>query len=392
MNILYIHQYFKTPQEGGCVRSYHLAKGLVEKGHQVTMITTQNAENDITKEIEGITVHYLAIPYDNSFSFIKRIIAFIRFFRKAIKKSNSIKDVDYAYVMTTPLSTGMVALWLKRFKNIPYAFEIGDLWPEVPIRMGILKNPLIKSFSKWLEKSSYKNADKLVALSPEIKDHVEQIVPAKPVFVIPNFCDNQLFEPNYIESTSKLRVLYCGTVGLANHLEYLVNVAKFCKEQSLAVEFTVVGAGARFEEISNLSKSLRNFQVLGFRNQHELKNLIAEHDAFYISFRNLRVLHSGSPNKFFDGLASGKLIISNLDGWTREVIESTNSGFYYNPDDPSEFIDKIQPYLNSSEMLLRAQKHSRSIAEKFFDKNKMIELQNDILTGATPKDSFELPQ
>lgn len=390
MNILYIHQYFKTPQEGGCVRSYHLAKGLVEKGHHVTMITTQNAENDVTKEIEGITVHYLAIPYDNNFSFFRRIIVFIRFLIKAIRKSSSIKDLDYAYVMTTPLSTGLVALWLKRFKNISYIFEIGDLWPEVPIQMGILKNPMIKSFSKWLEKSSYKNADKIVALSPEIKDHIEQIVPAKPVFVIPNFCDNQLFEPNYIESTSKLRVLYCGTVGLANHLEYLIEVTKICEEHSLDVEFTVVGAGARFEEISNLAKSLRNFRILEFRNQHELKTLIDEHDAFYISFQNIRVLHSGSPNKFFDGLASGKLIISNLDGWTREVIESSNCGFYYNPDDPSEFVDKIQPYLNSNNTLLEAQKSARSIAQKFFDKNKMIELQNDILTGAIQKDSFKL--
>lgn len=39
MNILYIHQYFKTPQEPGGTRSYWIAQELIKNGHAVTMIT-----------------------------------------------------------------------------------------------------------------------------------------------------------------------------------------------------------------------------------------------------------------------------------------------------------------------------------------------------------------
>ncbi|MEQ9303264.1 MAG: glycosyltransferase WbuB, partial [Marinoscillum sp.] len=64
MRILYVHQYFKTPEEGGCLRSYHLAKGLVEAGHKVTMLTG-HSKHAGQQEIAGIDVHYFKIPYSN---------------------------------------------------------------------------------------------------------------------------------------------------------------------------------------------------------------------------------------------------------------------------------------------------------------------------------------
>ena len=39
MNILYIHQYFTTPEEGGGTRSYEFARYLVKQGHKLTRLT-----------------------------------------------------------------------------------------------------------------------------------------------------------------------------------------------------------------------------------------------------------------------------------------------------------------------------------------------------------------
>ena len=40
MKVLYIHQYFNTPEQPGGTRSYWVAKELVKRGHEVVMITT----------------------------------------------------------------------------------------------------------------------------------------------------------------------------------------------------------------------------------------------------------------------------------------------------------------------------------------------------------------
>ena len=86
MKILYIHQYFKTPEEGGSIRSYYLAKGLVDAGHEVTMLTAHNNFRGV-KAIDGIKVHYLPVQYDNKLGFIQRIIAFWQFVRFAQKEA-----------------------------------------------------------------------------------------------------------------------------------------------------------------------------------------------------------------------------------------------------------------------------------------------------------------
>ena len=54
MHILYLHQYFNTPEEGGETRSYEFARKLIKLGHKVTMVTSSNKTNNSVKIMEGI--------------------------------------------------------------------------------------------------------------------------------------------------------------------------------------------------------------------------------------------------------------------------------------------------------------------------------------------------
>ena len=38
MRVLYFHQHFVTPHGAGAIRSYAMARKLIERGHQVTMV------------------------------------------------------------------------------------------------------------------------------------------------------------------------------------------------------------------------------------------------------------------------------------------------------------------------------------------------------------------
>ena len=91
MKIIYIHQYFKTPQEGGAIRSYYLAKGLVDDGFEVEMITAHNESTYRNVSIEGINVHYLPVPYDNGMGFVQRVLAYIKFIQKSKKEIKKMK-------------------------------------------------------------------------------------------------------------------------------------------------------------------------------------------------------------------------------------------------------------------------------------------------------------
>ena len=382
MKILMIHQYFKTPTDGGGIRSYHVAKGLVDRGHEVVVVTAHNRIEQTTMDVEGVIVHYLPIAYDNSFGFLKRVISFLRFTIRSMRVASQVPSVDIAYVITTPLSTAFVALFLKFFRGTPYLFEVGDLWPEVPVKMGILNNSLLRKAAYFLEKKAYQHAKGLIALSPGIAEYMAQKAPKQPICMVPNMSDLDYFQPSKTQEPGTISVLYCGAIGVANHLEYLLSAARESEQRALPVTFTIVGDGARKSEIKALAQPLGNVTVLDFVNRTELKKLIAQHDAFYVSFMNVPVLHTGSPNKFFDGLAAGKLMIMNLGGWLKELTEQHACGFAYDPEKPTEFVEKIAKYLEDPGSLDVAQQNSRKLAEEFSVRLSVDKLEGFML-GST---------
>ncbi|MEQ8470211.1 MAG: glycosyltransferase family 4 protein [Marinoscillum sp.] len=377
MKILYVHQYFRTPDEGGCLRSYHLAKGLVEAGHEVTMITAHNEHSGI-KNISGIKVQYLKIPYGNHFGFVRRIFAYISFVQKSIKLITKLGGkFDLAYVMTTPLTTGWIALHVKERYNIPYYFEVGDLWPEAPIKMGAINNGLVKKWLYSFEKKCYFEAQRVVALSPAIRNYIEANSPETKVHVLTNFSDVSFFEfhrkIHSFSDTNPMKVGYIGTFGAANHLDYLVNVAKACLEVELPVHFTLMGEGAQYKTLKKLSLELPNLRVLPFGNSELVKEVLEAQDAVYVSFKNLEILNTGSPNKFFDGIAAGKLIILNFGGWLRSLVDKHDVGFYHDPNDPKEFVRKIKVFLADTKLLGRYQNNARNLAERYYDKDLQVQ-------------------
>ena len=195
MKVIYIHQYFRTPEQGGAVRSYHLAKGLVQQGMEVEIITAHNQPSYDQRWIDGIKVHFLPVPYDQKFGFLRRTWAFLEFVKQSKSLLKKLSRPDLLYITSTPLTTGWIGLWAKRKMALPYIFEVRDLWPEAPIQVGAIKNPLLIRYLRGLEKKIYQEALSLVALSPGIATHLSQISPKQEVALIPNFSDLDRFFP-----------------------------------------------------------------------------------------------------------------------------------------------------------------------------------------------------
>src|SRR5690606_3755255 len=138
MKILYLHQYFNTPNMSGGTRSYEMAKRLVAAGHEVHMITSWVQETNhldwFNEEIDGIKVHWFPNPYSNKMSYKQRIQAFLRFAYASMQKIATI-PADIVFATSTPLTIAIPGVLGARKQKIPMIFEVRDLWPEVPIAM-----------------------------------------------------------------------------------------------------------------------------------------------------------------------------------------------------------------------------------------------------------------
>lgn len=375
MKILYLHQYFKTPQDGGAIRSYYLAKGLVEHGHTVEMISSWNQSHYERKLVEGIIVHYLPIAYDNKMGFIRRIRAFLLFQRKALQLAIKIKDADLCYATSTPLTVGLLALSIKKRTGLQYYFEVRDLWPEAPIQLGILKNPILKWLATRWEKKIYEGADKIVALSPGIRLAIQKIVPHKSISLVTNVAECEFYQPYQKTGAEDFIVSYIGACGKVNKLERFLEVAREGLHRRTPVRFRLMGEGSELARLRILAEKmqLNNLTFVPFGDKEAVKAEMDLADALYVSFDEAPILQTNSPNKYFDGLAAGKLIVLNIGGWLSEMAEQHQFGFYANPHFPAEFWEKLAPFLYNRKLLQQRQQNARDIAEQYF--SKQIQLQ-----------------
>ena len=389
-----LHQHFKTPKVGGAIRSYYLATALVQKGHQVTVISTHNGKSLLAEKIDGIEVIYLPIPYNNRYGFSARSLAFVRYVIRTIYVASKHKDYNVCYAISVPLTVGICARWLKYWHRIPYVFEVGDLWPDAPIQMGFIRNKLFQRILYSLEKSIYYHANSIVALSEPIRLEIEGKIKGKRIDVIPNMADCDFYfqeekspalELKY-QVTGKLVVSYMGTLGVANGLEYFLDCAEACIQKELAVHFMICGDGAMAESLNQKSKQkgLSNVTFVGFMNQAGIREVMNVTDAVFVCYKNLSILETGSPNKYFDGLASGKLILINFGGWIRSEIELAGCGLHV---DPSNFADKIYPFIGDRGLLKGFQSAARAWGEKKYSRRQLSETFSGIFSAnQTSKD------
>lgn len=378
MVILYLHQYFRKPDEPGSHRSWYIAQALCRAGHQVHILTaTQESKNFSEQITDNFYVHYLTAPYRQTMGFWRRIYAFWQFVQKAIRKSKEI-PFEKIYATSTPLSIGLIALWLKKKYKKNYLFEVRDLWPQVPVELGILKNPILKKISYFLEKKIYQNAEKIVVLSPAMQNYVQKIVPEKPAFCVPNMADCSLFVPQEKKNESVFRLMYAGSIGFANGLDRVIAWAEKCSW----AEFWIIGEGAKRQAMENLVKKskINNVYFFNSRNKKSLQELFNQADALIISFADYKILETCSPNKFFDALAAGKICISNTTGWIKDLIEENQCGFYANT--AEEFEKKLQNIVQNKNLQRQMQANARKLAENSFDKNHLCK-EIVALFGAT---------
>ena len=136
MHILFIHQVFLAPHEAGSTRHFELAKYLVRKGHQVTIIgSTVNyltGKTDskykgkfIYKEsIEGVNIIRTWTYSKIHKTYLSRLISFVSFMISSLIAGFKVEKVDVVIACSPQIFTGITGYILSRIKRLPSFFEI----------------------------------------------------------------------------------------------------------------------------------------------------------------------------------------------------------------------------------------------------------------------------
>lgn len=380
MKIIYLHQYFILPSEPGGTRSYWNSIELLKNGHEVTVITSSSkiSQKKIVVNIDGLNIIYLRVKYNQKMHIWQRFYAFFSFMLLASLECLKIKKIDLVFATSTPLSIGFPALILKWLKNVPFIFEVRDLWPEVPIQMGGLNNPILQYLARLFEKTIYKHASHVIALSPGMEAGVLQYIDSSKSTVIPNMAKIDEFFPRERNkqllldlglNLNSFKLIHFGSLGLANGAKTIIESAILLNNDP-SIEFVFIGGGATEIELQQMvaENNLKNVYFLGAFPMKQTSEIVNLCDASIVSFKDLPILYTNSPNKLFDSLSAGKPIIVNSAGWTRELVENADCGFYVNPNNPTDLVEKLYAIKNDPTLCRNMGANSRKLAVEKFDK------------------------
>jgi glycosyltransferase involved in cell wall biosynthesis len=342
VRIVYLHQYFTTPAQAGATRSYEFARRWAAAGHDVHVVTSDRTATGTgwrVETVEGCTVHAFTVPYDNTMGARARIRAFVRFALAAAARARSLRP-DVVYATSTPLTIALPALGATLGRPVRYVFEVRDLWPDVPVALGYLGNPVLRRAAYALEMLAYRRAAHVVALAPGMREDIlDKGIAADKVDVVAQGCDTELFVGL---DTAALRarepwmagrrlVLFAGTLGRANGLTYLADLASEVGRIAPDVCFVVVGNGAEAgtlrQRAADQGLTDASFRMLGPKTKHEVAQWLAVSECALALFTGPRVVWKDAvQNKFFDALAAGKPVANNFDGWQTQVAKEAGVG------------------------------------------------------------------
>ncbi len=411
MRIIYLHQYFNTPQMSGGTRSYEMARRMVAAGHEVHMVTSYREQDSdyqgwFQTEEAGINVHWYPVPYSNHMGFLQRVKAFFAFALAARNKATEL-DADIIFATSTPLTIALPAVPAARKKNIPMVFEVRDLWPEMPIAVGALKNPLLRFAARRLEHWAYHNAEAVVALSPGMKAGVVRTgYPADKVAVIPNSSDNAEFAHD-AEAAARFRaerewlgdkplLVYTGTFGAVNGVGYLASIAKELQQINSDICILLVGDGAEKDKIAREAEQAgvlgQNLFIEGKLPKREIPALLSAATMASALFIDLPEMRSNSANKFFDALASGTPVLLNYGGWMHDLVNTHGCGLALWQHSASEVASELENKMHDNDWLASAGQSARELAEECFARDKLADQLMQVLQAAQEGRSNEASQ
>lgn len=363
MNVWLVNHYAISPGQPGGTRHFTLARKLVERGHQVTIIASsfdhatrqemhlRDGAPSRLEVMDGVRFLWLRTPPYKGNS-AQRLWNTVVFARKVLGLRGA--DLGGPPDVVLGSSPHLFAAWaaerLARRHRVPFVLEVRDLWPRSLIDLGSFSegHPFIR-WLEYIERGLYRRAHRIVILLPGAGDHIAQKggSPERIVW-IPNGVDLHLLPPpSPPEPHEGFTYLYAGAHGLANRLDYLLEAIHRTRalRPDLPLRFRFVGDGPEKPSLVERARELE-LENVAFEDpvpKARIFDVMATADAFTIVVQNSPLYRWGiSPNKLYDYLAAARpIVLAAPDSVYNNPVEESRAGLTAPSNNPEAYAKRL---------------------------------------------------
>ncbi|MCP4580340.1 MAG: glycosyltransferase family 4 protein [candidate division Zixibacteria bacterium] len=391
MKILVITQYY--PPEPGAPSNRLLAfvDAMHKRGHQVTVICEfpnypdgklQPGDKWRLFRVENKGNHRIIRTFVLTFAKknnIKRMIFYLSFAFSSFITALFLKRHDIIFTSSPPIFHAFTAMLAAKIKKSNYVLDIRDVWPESALEVEAVSNPRLLRWGGYVEQKIYHSAVLIITTTKGFKNHIESLGGDGKTAICYNGSIEEIL--NWTGDVTSLRkskgwskkilVTYAGLIGLGQNLiDVLPEVKNITNDELL---FVFIGDGPQKNEFLEKIEELKLSNVLVF-NMMPLQDVISflySSDILLITLRESEYFKTVIPSKFFDSMAAGKPIVSNVNGELREIMEEYNTGIYFSFADKGSFGKAITALYNDQARRNQMGNNGKKVVESKYLRSKL---------------------
>lgn len=340
MKILKLSPYYEPEQVSNSHLSKDLDESYVQAGFDIeifTPIPTRGVSKEGRNEYKNIkyeekhggkiVIHRFNLMSEGKnpiFRALRYILCnFIQYY-----KGIHVKDADLLITESTPPTQGILMALVKKRLKIPLIYCLHDIFPDSLVLTGLTKKgSLIWKIGKKIENYTYKNSDRIIVISEDMKQNIiNKGVPEEKIRVVSNWVDenrvvpvsedkNTLFDELNI-SRDYFNVTYAGNLGNAQDIETIIRAAEILKNK-LNIKFLIFGTGAKENECKQMVKTndIHNVSFYPLQPQDRVSEVYSLGKVSLVSCKH-GFGTSAVPSKTWNILSSGTAVIASFDEHT----------------------------------------------------------------------------
>ena len=389
--LFYSHFYF--PEVGAAaVRMKYFTEALKSLNAEIKIINpVPNYPNG--KNFSGVkrffykenNITYLPIYIPKIDSPLKRLFSYCSyFFSSLVYSAFSNYKPDVIISSSPPIFTSLAAALLSKFMGAKFILDIRDIWPDIGIELGIIKNKSVVGILFAIEKFILSTAQKVIVTAEGDKQNLENKgIPSDKISIIYNGADTEVFKPinqsekvlirnKYKIPIDKKVIIYFGSYNQGmNDIETLGKFLISDRFINRNIHFLSIGSGVNLENLIQMVDGKISYNTIASLPMEEVAKLVAASDISIIPRKNIRNDTGGNiPVKCFESWACGiPVLLSNIeDAEVSDIFKKCESGVLVNPDSIEELVDGLEILLNSN--LNEIGKKGRAFVVENFDRKK----------------------
>ena len=341
-DMLLLCQFFYPEHNSSAMLPYDTAVYLAQSGLSTDVMCGTPKEYTDQKSVpshetlHGVNIHRIKYAQFDRKSRLGRLINYFSFTFHVLLHIREIGQHRAVMVYSNPPILPLAAVLANKLYGTEIIFVAYDLYPEIALAMDSIRaGSLIDRTMQFVNRSMFRRASRVVALTEEMKDRIAELHPEFPpgrIVTISNWA-HEGTSPASAESYTRFGyapedfiVSYFGSMGICQEMETFLRAAEALKDEN-TIHFLIAGHGSKQEAVRTRTKSLVNVQVLDFITDAEFEQAMAISSCCVVTLEpGLKGLCA--PSKYYSYLQAGKAVLSvtESDSYLAEEITRERLG------------------------------------------------------------------